>query len=218
MTNQQFGSSDTAAAASPPVYDCDTTNMNQEEEEEDCRNQRPSGPVEVVKLTNGGNCISNLNSTPIHQFSAENPEKPPYGTTTEDVECQQRGGGGSSATSWLTVLHMISVVIASATINGVVFGVVNNFGVFYVYLIELFKADTSLLTFAGSDEQAMIPGENATSSSAVDSALLQPLIGKSYFLLDFDLIYTHTLIVHVIYNTILDGCFSFYPSKKATKI
>lgn len=184
MTNQQFGSSDTAAA----VYDCDKTNMNQE----DCKKNLPSsGPV-----MNGNSNL--MMSTPLHQCSSENPEKPPYGTTTEDVECQK--GNDNTPTSWLTVLHMISVVIASATINGVVFGVVNNFGVFYVYLIELFKADTSLLTFAGSDEQLM-PGENAT-SSAVDSALLQPLIGKFHFSFDFDLI--STLIVHDI---TLDKCF-----------
>ncbi len=37
-------------------------------------------------------------------------------------------------------IHSCAVVMASATINGTIFGIVNSFGVLYVYLIEMFKA------------------------------------------------------------------------------
>ena len=36
-------------------------------------------------------------------------------------------------------LHPCLVILASATINGIIFGVVNSFGVLYVYLIDKFK-------------------------------------------------------------------------------
>ncbi|XP_054166112.1 monocarboxylate transporter 10-like [Oppia nitens] len=37
-------------------------------------------------------------------------------------------------------IHTCAIVIASATINGTIFGVVNSFGVLYVYLLEKFSA------------------------------------------------------------------------------
>ena len=63
-------------------------------------------------------------------------------------------------------LHPCLVILASATINGIIFGVVNSFGVLYVYLIDKFK-ETNQYT----------------------DDLLDPLIGKSielyyYFLFD----------------------------------
>lgn len=125
------------------------------------------------------NCLSIVGlATKTHTIMGDNPEKPPYGTTIVDVECHM---ASSRPKSVLHVLHLISVVVASSTINGVVFGVVNNFGVFYVYLIELFKSDTSLLVLTSTEEQfptTDMPVDNST-SVPTDSAFLQPLIGKS---------------------------------------
>lgn len=192
MTNQQFGASDTAA-----VYDCNrgssaAANMNREEEEkkDSCKNHGNNGHLSngsYLPVGNGNGHSMSMTTTTGSYHLQDNPEKPPYGTTTEDIECQGPGGDNRPLT-WLQKLHMVLVVISSATINGVVFGVVNNFGVFYVYLIELFKSDTSLLSLTGSDDQSMmmmptpadsVQAENQTASSGgVDSALLQPLIGK----------------------------------------
>jgi len=38
-------------------------------------------------------------------------------------------------------VHSCAVVLASATINGTIFGVVNSFGVLYVQLIDKFKTE-----------------------------------------------------------------------------
>ena len=41
-------------------------------------------------------------------------------------------------------IHSCAVVMASATINGTIFGIVNSFGVLYVYLIEMFKTEDKI--------------------------------------------------------------------------
>lgn len=88
---------------------------------------------------------------------------------------------------------MILVVIASATINGVVFGVVNNFGVFYAHLTELSKTDITALGFSNDNSQeneyhmmtsnnVSIVANNMTTTTKLD-AVVQSLIGM--FLLSF---------------------------------
>ena len=81
---------------------------------------------------------------------------------------------------------MILVVISSATINGVVFGVVNNFGVFYAYLTELSKTDITALGFSNSNHEDQITTTistvnisltaNMTTTTTLD-AVVQSLIG-----------------------------------------
>lgn len=123
-------------------------------------------------------------------------------STIMDVERDGTSSSGASSTSstrpttttndprrklnpWLpsplTILAIqrVLVVISSATINGVVFSVVNNFGLFYVHLIELFKEEYGPDT--SSTTQASIG--NGTSddanSSTPSNSLLEPLVGKS---------------------------------------
>lgn len=76
------------------------------------------------------------------------------------------------------LIHMILVVISSSTINGIVFGVVNNFGIFYDSLVDMFKADPSLLSLSG---EKVIVGVNQTQAPLPE--FLQPLIGKLSHLL-----------------------------------
>ena len=176
MTNQVFGSS----SDDSPAY-CDNNNMNSS-----LIINGDLPPAAVVVFSNG------TTKDPLHQHQhtnsismvVSNQEKPPYSPTVEEVECQERSNSKQQYTSIWHVLHLIAVVVASSTINGVVFGVVNNFGVFYVYLIELFKADTSLLTLSGTEEP--LTSDNTTASPA-DSTLLQPLIGKCRSHSSFDI-------------------------------
>ena len=67
-------------------------------------------------------------------------------------------GPSDSSIDSFTV-HSCAIVMASATINGTIFGVVNSFGVLYVYLIEMFKSKEKV-------------------------QFLEPLIGRFNFILD----------------------------------
>ena len=55
--------------------------------------------------------------------------------------------GSHSNTFDSFTIHSCAIVMASATINGTIFGVVNSFGVLYVYLIEMFKAKEDKIQF-----------------------------------------------------------------------
>lgn len=103
----------------------------------------------------------------------------------------------SSSTSFWKILHKIIVVIASATINGVVFGVVNNFGVFYAHLTELSKTDAisslgffnknanNLMESVNNDKLITNSYNNIDANHTTSGAVVQSLIGK-YSLVNFN--------------------------------
>lgn len=108
--------------------------------------------------------------------ASEQQKDQPSGPTTNrslDVAMMMENDAEPTKRSLLTIIHMILVVVASSTINGVVFGVVNNFGVFYVYLIELFKQNKGLLVWNAESADIGL-ASNATIPS---DTFLQPLIG-----------------------------------------
>lgn len=114
-------------------------------------------------------------------------EKPPYNSTVAAVtdgaqytpspsKPPMDAESSQSSESPLTLrqmCHMVSVVISSSIINGVVFGVVNNFGLFYYYLVELFKTDDSILHWTSQDDEP-----DVASNSTTSDALRQSLIGR----------------------------------------
>jgi len=162
MTNYQFGSD------SSPYCDNNLNALVMNGDKQPLSNgtcdQHPKSPSNSISIISFGN------DSP----DTANPEKPPYNSTTMPIDDSQAGNKKSSV---LHLLHLIAVVVASATINGVVFGVVNNFGVFYVYLIELFQSDTSLLSLTNADEPQWTT-LTPTTNSTTRNTLLQPLIGK----------------------------------------
>jgi hypothetical protein len=69
--------------------------------------------------------------------------KPSNGISMEKGLAHNMNGGLPQEDSFVKDsfgIHSCAVVMASATINGTIFGIVNSFGVLYVYLIEMFKA------------------------------------------------------------------------------
>ena len=159
MTNLEYGLNDSS------LY-YDNKNINSLNINGDLHHQ--------IVMSNG---ITKSSSNSISVIAFNNQEKPPYCSTLKD---HNESLTRRQSSSIIHLLHLISVVVASATINGVVFGVVNNFGVFYVYLIELFRTDSILLILTPTEEQfttveSLSVSDNIT---ATTNTMLQPLIGK----------------------------------------
>lgn len=108
---------------------------------------------------------------------------------SETKEMIEESAKSTKLSTW-TIVHMVLVVIASSTINGVVFGVVNNFGVFYVYLIKLFKENRGL--FAWNDYDASSAAVNSTSDW-----LSEPLIGMYKHSVNFEQLMSFVVIAGV---------------------
>lgn len=115
-------------------------------------------------------------STTVVDLSSSSSLPPPYQTSSVEKS-------PSKAISLVEALHLLAVVVASSTINGVVFGVVNNFGVFYAHLTTLFKTDSSLLDWGPTFRENQIGQSNSTASDS--SPLVQSMIGKSQSVLTF---------------------------------
>ncbi|KPM08946.1 monocarboxylate transporter-like protein 4 [Sarcoptes scabiei] len=106
-------------------------------------------------------------------------------------------------------MHLISVVLSSATINGIVFGVVNNFGVFYAYLTEMYQNDNeSLSDFAISspsnqnDSVIKTSFANQTSSDALTQSLIAGVGSLNVGLIFFCSIFASVLCDHYGIRTV----------------
>lgn len=87
---------------------------------------------------NGNLMINGVNAKPLMIKSHTN------GNPQDVVRANKRdlaadASGQSSDPIDAFTVHSCAIVMASATINGTIFGVVNSFGVLYVKLIEMFE-------------------------------------------------------------------------------
>lgn len=84
-------------------------------------------------VINGMNCGKQI----IIKASNGNASEAVKSSNSEDSMSTTSGSQNSSLDTF--TIHSCAIVMASATINGTIFGVVNSFGVLYVSLIEMFK-------------------------------------------------------------------------------
>lgn len=110
------------------------------------------------------------------QYPPPSPIKPPMDSDSANYTPASSQSSECKPTM-RQITHMILVVIASSIINGVVFGVVNNFGLFYYYLVELIKAEDSVLVWAGTEDEENMASVLSSNSTKSD-ALRQSFIGK----------------------------------------
>ena len=92
-------------------------------------------------VINGINCGKQI----IIKASNGNPSETIKSNKTDEIKGTSSGPHSSTFDSF--TIHSCAIVMASATINGTIFGVVNSFGVLYVYLIEMFKSKEDKIQF-----------------------------------------------------------------------
>ncbi|CAG2100590.1 unnamed protein product [Medioppia subpectinata] len=83
------------------------------------------------------NTANNGKQIVIKQSNGNCPETNSKSNKTDDMKSATSGRKSTTIDEFN--IHTYAIVIASATINGTIFGVVNSFGVLYVYLLEMFK-------------------------------------------------------------------------------
>nr|XP_046918510.1 monocarboxylate transporter 10-like isoform X2 [Dermatophagoides farinae] len=149
------------------------------------RNGSIAMPTKTTTTTTSNKHSSSNSSSSSSSSSCCSP--PPTPSSISTSSCLIMNGDYSI---W-QILHMILVVISSATINGVVFGVVNNFGVFYAYLTELSKTDITALGFSNSNHEDQITTTistvnisltaNMTTTTTLDAVVQSLIAGVGSF-------------------------------------